>query len=142
MTAGPKQRSLTHVAEHYARLAYVALAWLFVACLVVQVFLVGVDLFTELTDGAIHRDFAYLYGWLAPALVLLATVGRLPLRLRMLTGLLLVLFAIQIYLPTLGSHAPMLAALHGVNALVVFWLAIVLARNASTALRSLRIQGG
>jgi hypothetical protein len=54
-----------------ARLACAALAWLFVGCLVVQVFLVGLDIFLEM-GGSTHRDFAYVYGWLTPVLVLLA----------------------------------------------------------------------
>jgi mercuric ion transport protein len=110
------------------RLAYATAAWAFVACLVVQVFLVGLDLF-EVTgaERGVHREFAYLYGWLAPLLVLLAVGGRLPRRLLVLTVVLLVLFAVQTYLPSLAEELPALAAVHAVNALAVLWLAVSVA---------------
>ena len=56
--------------------AFVVLAWLFVGCLVVQFFLVGLDVFEALGESELHRDFAYTYGWLAPGLVLLAGLAR------------------------------------------------------------------
>jgi hypothetical protein len=111
-----------------ARIAYQALAWMFVACLVVQIFLVGLDLFKVIgTEAGVHRAFAYTYGWLAPILVLLAVAGRLPRHRLWLTMLLLILFALQTYLPTLRDRAPWLAAFHAVNALLLFWLAVHLA---------------
>jgi hypothetical protein len=117
-----------------ARLGFVTGSWLFVACLLVQVFLVGLDVFAHL-GGSVHRDFAYLYGWLAPILVLLAEAGRVPSRTRTLTIVLLILFAIQTVLPSLRDQVPILAALHPVNALAIFGLAIVVARQASELIR-------
>ena len=111
-----------------ARIAYRVLAWVFVGCVAVQLFLVGLDVFDVLGPGTtIHRSFAYLYGWLAPALVLLAGIGRLARRQVELTALLLVLFALQTYLPTLAGRAPLIAAFHAVNALGIAWLAVHLA---------------
>jgi hypothetical protein len=111
-----------------ARIAYQALAWIFVACLVIQIFLVGLDVFEVIgSETGVHRAFAYTYGWLAPILVLLAVAGRLPRHRLWLTMLLLVLFAVQTYLPTLKDQAPWLAAFHAVNALLIFWLAVSLA---------------
>ena len=50
-----------------ARFAFAAVASLYVVgCLLVQVFLVGLDIFAD-TDASIHRDFAYVYGWLTPS---------------------------------------------------------------------------
>lgn len=113
---------------HLARLAFVVTAWAFVASLVVQLFLVGLDLF-EVTgeEVGIHREFAYFYGWLAPLLVLLAVAGRLPRGRLLLTVTLLVLFAMQTYLPSLAEELPRLAALHAVNAIAVVWIATTLA---------------
>lgn len=104
-------------------------AWVFVACLVIQFFLVGLDVF-EADPGDLHRDFAYTYGWLTPALVVLAGLGRLPSRLQAMTVLLLVLFGVQTYLPTIAEQLPWLAAFHAVTALVVVWLAVRVARAA------------
>ena len=117
-----------------ARLGFVTGAWLFLVCLLIQVFLVGLDIFAGL-GGSIHRDFAYLYGWLAPILVLLAGVARVPSMTRSLTILLLILFAVQTVLPSLRDQFPLLAALHTVNALAVFALAIVVARRATALIQ-------
>ena len=76
------------------------MASLYVGCLIVQVFLVGLDIFAD-TDASIHRDFAYVYGWLTPVLVLLAGFAEAPKSTRRLTIVLVVLFAIQIVLPSL-----------------------------------------
>ncbi len=113
-----------------AGLSFLVCAWLFVACLVIQVFLVGLDIFAKL-DGAIHRDFAYVYGWLAPILVLLSGAARVPSGTRRLTLVLLVLFAAQTVLPSLRDQVPVLAALHTVNALAIFAVGIVIARRAT-----------
>ena len=111
-----------------ARIAYQVLAWIFVACLMVQIFLVGLDVFEVIgSEAGLHRPFAYTYGWLAPILVLLAVAGRLPRNRLWLTMLLVVLFAVQTYLPTLKDQAPWIAAFHAVNALLLIWLALHLA---------------
>lgn len=122
-----------------ARLAFLAGAWLFVVCIIVQVFLVGLDIFTEM-EGDVHRDFAYLYGWLVPLLVLLAGAARVPAGTRSLTLLLLVLFAAQTVLPSLRDQLPLLAALHAVNALAIFAIGIVVARRATQWIRPEREQ--
>jgi hypothetical protein len=111
-----------------ARRGFSIVAWAFVASLVVQLFLVGLDLF-EVTgeEVGIHREWAYVYGWLAPLLVLLAVAARLPRRDQLLTLALLVLFAVQTYLPSLAEQLPTLAALHALNAIVVLWIAVTLA---------------
>ena len=117
------------------RFGFLAAAWLFVAGVVVQVFLVGLDIFGEL-GGAVHRDFAYVYGWLAPIMVLLSGAARVPTGTRRLTIVLLVLFAAQTVLPSLRNQVPVLAALHAVNALAIFAIGIVVARRATEWFRS------
>lgn len=126
-----------------ARLAYRAGAWVLVACLVIQLFLVGLDVFEVVgADSTIHRQFAYLYGWLTPVLVLLGVAAGLPRRRLGLVALLLVLFAAQTYLPTLAERAPLIAAFHAVNALAVFWLALHLARHGVESVEAPPVHGG
>ncbi len=120
----------------YARAAYVGLAWLFVACLFVQLFLVGLDLFDAGIAHSVHADFAYTYGWLLPGMLLVGKVGRVSPRVLALTVLLLVLYAVQTLLPSLADGLPLLAAFHAVNAIVIFWLAISLAHRARTGLEA------
>jgi hypothetical protein len=117
-----------------ARFAFAAVAVVFVGCLFVQVFLVGLDIFAD-ADATIHRDFAYVYGWLTPVLILLAGFAGAPKPTRQLTIILVVLFAIQIVLPSLRHTIPILSALHAVNALAIFAVAMVLAGQAIELLR-------
>lgn len=112
-----------------ARRGFVIVAWTFVACLVVQFFLVGLDVFEAIGESELHRDFAYLYGWLTPILVLLAMAGGLPRAVLLSTVALLALYAIQTYLPTISDQLPRIAALHAINALLVVWLAVRVARS-------------
>jgi hypothetical protein len=112
-----------------ARRGFVVVAWSLVACLVVQFFLVGLDLFEAIGESELHRDFAYVYGWLTPILVLLAMIAGLPRHVLLPTLTLLALYAIQTYLPTISNTLPRLAALHAINALLVFWLAVRVARS-------------
>jgi hypothetical protein len=112
-----------------ARRAFVIVAWILVGCLVVQFFLVGLDVFEAIGESELHRDFAYVYGWLTPILVLLAMVAGLPRRALLLTMALLALYAIQTYLPTIAEALPRIASLHAINALLVFWLAVQVARS-------------
>jgi Family of unknown function (DUF6220) len=110
--------------------AFRVAAWGFVGCLVIQFFLVGLDVF-DADPGELHRDFAYTYGWLTPGLVLLAGLARVPRRLLLTTLLLLVLFGVQTYLPTIADRLPWLASFHSVLALAIVWLAVQVARTAS-----------
>lgn len=140
MTAGsvnPDGSSMARTVRRIgaARLGFVAGAWLFVLCVVTQVFLVGLDIFAKL-GGEIHRDFAYVYGWLVPILVLLSGAARVSTRLRSMTIVLLVLFAAQTVLPSLRDQVPLLAALHTVNALAIFAIGIFIARQATEWIRS------
>jgi hypothetical protein len=119
-----------------ARLSFVLAAWLFVVSVVIQAILVGFDIFADM-GGSLHRDFAYVYGWLAPILVLLAGVAHVPARLRTMTIVLLVVFAFQTVLPSLKDQYPFLSAFHTVNALVIFGLGVTLARRATDWVRGL-----
>ncbi len=139
MTAGRTGRDDQTMADAVraigpARLGFMLAAWLFVVSVVVQTLLVGLDIFADL-GGSIHRDFAYVYGWLAPILVLLAGLARAPKDLRSISLVLLLLFAAQTVLPSLKDQLPLLAAFHTVNALVIFGLAVLLARRATAWVR-------
>jgi hypothetical protein len=117
-----------------ARFAFAVVAVVFVGCLFVQVFLVGLDIFAD-ADATIHRDFAYVYGWLTPVLILLSGFAGASKPTRQLTIILVVLFAIQIVLPSLRHTIPILSALHAVNALAIFAVAMMLAGRAIKLLR-------
>jgi len=117
--------------QRTARIAFAVVAWLFLIGIVVQVFLAGVGLFVRGVDAfSYHRALGWLLH-LGPLLVLLfawaASAGRTTM---WLSTALLVLVGIQPILPSLRTDLPFGAALHPVNALAIFYLALVVARRA------------
>ena len=49
-----------------ARRTFAVVAWLFVACVVVQFLLVGLRIFHVEPWTSLHAQFPYVYGWLTP----------------------------------------------------------------------------
>lgn len=133
--ASPQQvaRAVGSVAR-VGRYAYVGLAWLFVVAVLVQVFLAGLYVFgpTANTWIAVHIMTGHIFE-LFPVLILVAAlVGRLSLRMTLLSLLLLVLYGLQYAFINLqdvvGSYV--VAAFHPVNALLIFALSLALARGS------------
>jgi len=115
------------------RQLHAAAVWLFVASIVVQVFLIGAAI-RELggsNDFSSHVDFGYTYVGLAALLVvvtaLIARAGRRAIGISV--GLLL-LYVVQTSLPYAKDSIPWIAALHPVNALLMFALSIWYALRA------------
>ena len=121
--------------QNRAQTGLAVVAWLFVGCLFVQIFLAGLGVFDSASAFETHRDFAYLFGWLTLVMLILAAVGRVSRSLLGLTALALVLFALQSVFVALRSDYPAIAALHPVNGVALLLVAIVIARRA-TALRA------
>jgi hypothetical protein len=117
--------------ERGARMAYLVVAWLFVVCVVVQFFLAGLGVFEDGARFATHRDFGYLFGWLALFLPILALLARLPRR-QFVGGslLVLVLFIFQSVFVALRASVPVVAALHPLNGALILLLSVVLALRA------------
>ena len=113
----------------YARAAQPLVAWLFVACVVVQVFLAGLGVFDSPTRFITHREFGYTFGWLVFVLLALAIAGRMGRRLIGLSLLLIVLFILQSVFVQVRTTQPMIAALHPVNGFLIGLVGIVLARD-------------
>ena len=111
-----------------ARLAFGWIAWLFVACVIVQFFLAGMGVFAGAANFATHRDFGYLFGWLLVLLLIAAIVGRMGSRAIGGALLLMVLFAMQSVFVALRDSLPVVAALHPLNGVAIFTLALYLAR--------------
>jgi hypothetical protein len=95
---------------YWARMAYLVVAWLFVAAVLSQIFLAGLSLFALAANWGAHQEFGYGISFLALLLVVLAFPGRIPR-------------AIVRWL-----------ALHPLNALAVFWIALTHARRARVEL--------
>ena len=116
-----------------ARYVYLVLAWLFVAGLVVQVFYAGMGIFGA-SDFATHMSLGWILH-LVPLLILAAAaLGRVGRR-RILWAAALALTVFVVPIVVLSREdAPAIAAFHPVLAVVAFWLAVVVARDA-TAMR-------
>jgi hypothetical protein len=108
------------------------MAWVFVVSIVIQVFLSGLAIPQLGGDGsfATHRDVGYGIGVAALALVVTAVLAKVGRRGISQSLGLLVLYVIQSVLPNLDPALPFAAALHPVNALVMFGLAVWYAREA------------
>jgi uncharacterized membrane protein len=120
----------TTTRQEWARRAFVWLALAFSACVVFQVFLLGLQLFGAVgSDAELHRNFAYLYGWLLPLMLLVGRIGHVNPPTMTLTGLALVLYALQTILPAFIKQLPLLGPLHAINALVLFALGLWLAQR-------------
>ena len=113
--------------------AYTALAvvaWLFAACIVVQVFLAGLGVFDGPERFETHRDFGYLFGWLTLVMVIIAAAGRLGRVLIGLSLLALVQFFLQSIFILFREDQPAIAALHPVNGVLLLVVAIAIGRRA------------
>ena len=111
------------------RYLFAAAAVLFLVGVVVQVYLIGSTLFA---GGSIedHRSLGYILS-LAPVIpLLLAWPARAGQRTVILCAALLVDAFVQSVLPGLKDSAAPIAALHPVNALLVFGLSVEVARRA------------
>jgi hypothetical protein len=104
-------------------------AWLFVACAIVQVFLAGLGVFEDPARFVTHREFGYAFGPLVLILLILAIVGRMGGRVIGLSALLLVMFALQSVFVAMRTSQPMVAALHPVNGFLIILVGIMLARE-------------
>jgi hypothetical protein len=106
------------------------LAWVFAAAIVVQVFLAGLAIPQLGGNGsfAAHRDFGYLIGLLTLLVLVAAVLARAGRRRIAQAAGLLGLYVVQSSLPYLDPGLPAAAALHPVNALVMFGLGLWYAR--------------
>jgi hypothetical protein len=119
-----------------ARYAYAALAWAFVAAILLQVFFIGLALFVKDQSFDLHINFGWLLH-LAPLPILVAAALARAGRTRILqAAALAVTFFIVPILAAIRADAPLAAAFHPVGALLGFWLATVVARGATSLLRS------
>jgi hypothetical protein len=128
--ADPMEGSV--VIRAWIRRAFPWLAWLYVAILLVQVFLAGLAVFVDPAMYKTHVAFGQVVvGLLTLSLPIAAWLGRLPLA-RTAVGLLL-FYLLQTALPEVRASYPVVAAIHPVLALGLFWLAVRLAIQAQRA---------
>jgi len=123
----------------YLTIAYAVVACLFVAALIVQVFLIGLALFDDPSFRETHRSFGFTVVGLAALLLLIVGILARPGRreVGLLVGI-FILYIVQTSLPGLQSSYPIVAALHPVLALGLFAMGLQIARLATVRVRATR----
>jgi uncharacterized membrane protein YhaH (DUF805 family) len=112
---------------------HAAAAALFVVAILVQVFFAGAAITNLGGNGNFGTHIEFGYTWIGLAVLLLvvtAVIARRPRRDIGITLAILVLYVIQTLLPGFKSSAPAIAALHPVNALLLFGAAAWYLRQA------------
>ncbi|HEU4671344.1 MAG TPA: DUF6220 domain-containing protein [Candidatus Limnocylindrales bacterium] len=116
---------------------------LLVAAIVVQVFLAGAAIANLGGSGdfGLHVEFGYTaVGIVALAVLLTAVAARVGRRDTLIALALLVLYVVQTTLPAFRSSLPAVAALHPVNAMLLFGLSAWYARRAYRAIADTAIE--
>jgi len=110
--------------------AFAAILW--VVAIIVQVFLAGqaIGNLGGSGDFATHRGFGYTIGIVQLIALVLAFPARMSGRDKGISAGLLGLYIVQTLLPGFRSDVAFLAALHPLNAMILFTLSIWYARHA------------
>jgi hypothetical protein len=115
------------------RQIHAVVAWFFVATIVYQVYLAGAAIANLGGSGdfTAHAGFGYeVVGLAALAVLITAIIARMPRRDIGWSFLLLLQYVIQTILPNLKGTSPAIAALHPLNAVLLFAFATWYARHA------------
>ena len=121
-----------------SRYMLAASAVLFVAGVALQFVLIGLAL-TQLGgsgDTGVHINVGYWLPIIPLLTLMLCWPARAGGRMALLVALLFVDTFVQGILPSLRSGVPVIAALHPVNALVLFGLGVITARRAVALART------
>jgi len=116
------------------RYALIAVAWLFTAGAVVQIYLAGRAAFDSPTYYADHVDFGRMIGFLAYLMPILALVGRVGVSRIMQALVIAVLFVVQSILANLDTG--WVAALHALNAFLLLGASSDLGRRTLALVRN------
>lgn len=114
------------------RRAQLALAWLFVAGIVAQVFFAGLGVLVDPSWFSAHRampPLLFLLGVILLAFTVAARQGGVALALAALVPVLVAMQWVFLYAPA-DLGVPTLRGLHAVNALALFWIGTHLASPA------------
>ena len=112
-----------------ARRIHLVMTAVFLVSVAIQVFLAGLGIFAGVSLD-LHRTFGYFLAVIPLVALIAAIVGRMTRRQVMLSIALNVLVHVQGILIVMRAIDPVFAALHPVNALLLFGLAAVATQEA------------
>src|SRR5262245_7660210 len=122
--------------SRYLRIAFAGVAWLFVAMVLVQVFLIGLGLFGDPAFRQTHREFGYTWVGIVALILLVVPIAARPGRAYLGPVVaLFILYIVQTSLPAFRESYPAVAALHPVLALGIFVLGLRIATSATALAR-------
>jgi hypothetical protein len=124
--------------RRFFRYAFLVIAAFFLAAIVVQVFFAGLMLFGQSGGPALHQDTGYILGTAGALFLIVPALARAGRTAIILGIVLAVVTYFQPFLTFARDTSPAIAALHPVNALLIFTLALVLSRQALSLVRSER----
>ena len=113
-----------------ARTLHTVVALVFVAGLVIQVWLAGRGVFESPTMFDSHRSLGYTLSLFTIVLLVLGILGGMGRRPAILAVVIFGLFILQSVFVLMRESTPAVAALHPVNGFLILFLAIVLARDS------------
>jgi pheromone shutdown protein TraB len=126
--------------RRFFRYALLAISALFTVGIVVQVFFAGLMLFGQEGGADLHKNTGWILHTVSYTFVLIPALARAGRNTIILGAVLAVVTFVQPLLPE-ARDTPLIAALHPVNALLIFTLAIVLTRRALILVREERGAG-
>lgn len=118
-----------------ARNLHAIVAWVFVAGLILQVWLAGRGVFESPTVFETHRDVGYTLSLFTVVLLVLGLLGGMGRRAALLAIGIFVLLILQSVFVVMRSSMPAIAALHPVNGFLILLAAVVLAWESTQARR-------
>jgi Family of unknown function (DUF6220) len=118
------------MARRIARPIHLAVAWLLVIGLIVQVFLAGMGVFDSSAMFITHRDFGYALTLLPVVLIVTSLVGGFGRMQAIAAAVMFGQFILQSVLVIQRDSIPAIAALHPVNGFLILLIAVWLARDA------------
>lgn len=112
----------------WARYGYVLMGGIFAVCVLAQTYIAGMAVFVDPANWELHRTFVHLFEPLLVLLLGFAFAGKLPRRLKLVPVGLFLLLSVQY--ATASMFGSSVAALHPVNAVVIFVVTVVATKRA------------
>ena len=117
------------------RYALLGFSWLFLAAIVVQVYFAGLMLFGQEGGRDLHEATGWILGLVGALFLILPALARAGGATVVLGVVLTVITYFQPYPTFARDTSPIIAALHPVNALLIFTLSVALIRRATVLVR-------
>jgi hypothetical protein len=123
-----------------ALIVYSVLAWGFVLCIAIQLFVAGMAVFADPAKWALHRNFVHFFELVPIAMGILALVARLPHRFRWWPFGFFFLIGMQYMTAHIAAQSATVAALHPVIAVLLFYGSMVIALSSVRRIKELAVQ--